>query len=66
MGPIPNFPITPWVGAFIIAEMYYFGPMSVPTGRSREKRYGFILTCMSTRTIHFDITSSLKTDSAII
>ena len=44
----------------------YFGPMLVKIGRRREKRWGVLFTCMSTRAIHIELASSLSTDSAIM
>lgn len=46
--------------------MDYFGPMWVTVGRRREKRWGVLFTCLTTRAIHLDTASSLTTDSAIM
>ncbi|CAG7734365.1 unnamed protein product [Allacma fusca] len=40
--------------------------MSVKVGRRTEKRYGLILTCLSTRAIHVELLDSMNTDSAIL
>ena len=42
-----------------------FGPFLVKRGRSQEKRYGCIFTCLVTRAIHIEVLSSLEADSFI-
>jgi transposase InsO family protein len=44
----------------------YFGPFDVTIGRRREKRYGALFTCMTTRAVHIEVAASLTTDSAIM
>ena len=44
----------------------YFGPLQIKIGRRREKRYGALFTCMTTRAIHIELANSLNTDSAIM
>ena len=43
----------------------YFGPIAVKRGRGREKRYGRLLTCLSSRAVHIEVVESLDTDSFI-
>ncbi|XP_074029501.1 uncharacterized protein [Leptinotarsa decemlineata] len=66
MGLIPDFRTVQQCRPFMITGMDYFGPMTVTIGRRKEKRYGVIFTCMSTRAIHLELASSLTTDSAIM
>ncbi|XP_058797666.1 uncharacterized protein LOC131667915 [Phymastichus coffea] len=44
----------------------YFGPMLVKIGRRREKRWGVLFTCMTTRAIHLELANSLSASSAIM
>ena len=44
----------------------YFGPMLVKVGRRREKRWGVIFTCLTTKAIHLEIAHLLNADSAIM
>lgn len=44
----------------------YFGPMEVTIRRRREKRWGVLFTCLTTRAIHLEIADRLNTDSAIM
>ncbi|KAK3735539.1 hypothetical protein QZH41_016119 [Actinostola sp. cb2023] len=44
----------------------YFGPIIVSHGRKREKRYGSLFTCLTTRAVHIEISHSLDTDSYLM
>ena len=41
----------------------YFGPIMVKQRRSELKRYGCIMTCMTTRAIHLEVAHDLTTSS---
>lgn len=44
----------------------YFGPMNVKIGRRREKRWGVLFTCLTTRAIHLELAHTLNASSAIM
>lgn len=44
----------------------YFGPITITIGRRTEKRWGVLLTCLTTRAIHLELAASLKPSSAIL
>ena len=43
----------------------YFGPIMVKHGRSKLKRYGCIMTCMTVRAVHLEVAPDLTTSSFI-
>ena len=49
--------------AFTNVGLDCFGPFLVKHGRKREKRYGCLFTCLSTRAIHVEVAHTLDTDS---
>ncbi|XP_076235104.1 uncharacterized protein LOC143179676 [Calliopsis andreniformis] len=51
---------------FTYCGIDYFGPMLVTIGRRREKRWGVLFTCLTTRAIHLELAASLTTDSMIM
>ena len=44
----------------------YFGPIVTRVGRRREKRYCLLVTCLSTRAVHLELSASLSTDSFLM
>nr|XP_037875890.1 uncharacterized protein LOC119630457 [Bombyx mori] len=51
---------------FTYVGLDYFGPYQVTTGRSTQKHYVAIFTCLTTRAVHLEPAESLSTDSAVI
>ena len=66
MAPLPSTRLTPFVRAFTVVGMDYFGPMTVAVGRRHEKRYGVLFTCLSTRAVHLEVAHALTTDACIM
>ena len=44
----------------------YFGPFLVPIRRSTQKRSGFLFPCLTTKTVHIEVVSSLDTSSCVM
>ena len=55
--------ITPHEPAFTSVGVDYFDPFAVKRGRGREKRYGCMFTCLTTRAVHIETADTLDTDS---
>ncbi|CAH8543715.1 unnamed protein product [Schistosoma margrebowiei] len=66
MAPLPACRVQPGWYSFSAVGVDYFGPLVVKRGRSLEKRYGCIFTCLQTRAVHIELTHSLNTDSFIM
>jgi transposase InsO family protein len=66
MGQLPAIRLQQCSRPFTITGLDYFGPLEVIVGRSRQKRYGALFTCLTTRAVHVEVAHSLDTDSAIM
>lgn len=66
MADLPAARLTPYSRAFTNTGIDYFGPLLVTIKRSVVKRYGVLMTCLTTRAIHIEIADSLDTDSCIM
>lgn len=52
--------------AFFSTGMDCFGPFLVKIGRRNEKRWGILFKCLTTRSVHIEILTSLDTDSFLM
>ncbi|XP_055914028.1 uncharacterized protein LOC129947476 [Eupeodes corollae] len=66
MAQLPPARIAPFCRPFSFVGVDYFGPMNVSILRRTEKRWGVLLTCLTTRAIHLEIAHSLSADSCIL
>ncbi|XP_058827942.1 uncharacterized protein LOC131687869 [Topomyia yanbarensis] len=66
MADLPYERLDVFARPFTHAGIDYFGPLEVVVGRRVEKRWGMLVTCMTTRAIHIEIVHTLNTDSCIM
>ena len=66
MGNLPPDRVTPGGPAFMSVGIDYFGPIAVKRGRGREKRYGCLFTCLSSRAVHIEVAESLDSGHGLI
>lgn len=52
--------------AFYSTGMDCFGPFWIKIGRRREKRWGILFKCLTTRAVHIDLLTSIDTDSFLM
>ncbi|GBP44003.1 hypothetical protein EVAR_27172_1 [Eumeta japonica] len=65
-GELPAERLTAHEPPFNCSAIDYFGPMIVTVGRRTEKRWGVLITCLTTRAVHLEIAASLTPSSAIL
>nr|XP_049467061.1 uncharacterized protein LOC125908380 [Anopheles coluzzii] len=66
MAPLPKERLTPFVRPFSYVGLDYFGPVLVKRGRSNEKRWIALFTCLTVRAIHLEVVHSLSTESCVL
>lgn len=66
MGNLPKARLGYGLRPFYYCGVDYFGPMMIKIGRRREKRWGVLFTCMTTRAVWIETAHSLSADSAIM
>ena len=65
-GPLPEARAAIGFRAFTYCGVDYFGPLEVVVGRRREKRWGALFTCLTTRAVHVEIAHSLTMESCMM
>jgi len=65
MANLPDDRLEADIPAFTQIGCDFFGHFDVVNGRRREKRYGVVFSCLSSRAIHIEMAYSLNTDSFI-
>ncbi|XP_046869028.1 uncharacterized protein LOC124461555 [Drosophila willistoni] len=63
MGDLPKQRLSPHTQPFTFTGVDCFGPFEVAVGPRHEKRWRVLFTCLTTRTVHLEIATSLSTDS---
>ncbi|XP_058816853.1 uncharacterized protein LOC131680147 [Topomyia yanbarensis] len=66
MADLPAARLDAFTRPFTHVGVDYFGPYEIVIGRRTEKRWGMLATCLTVRTIHIEVVSSLNTDSCIM
>lgn len=66
MGNLHKSRLQVFTRAFTFIGIDYFGPLNVAVGRQRQKRWGALITCLTTRGVHIEISHSLSTESCIM
>lgn len=66
MAPLPKARLSAFVRPFSYVGVDFFGPLLVVVGRRHEKRWGIIVTCLTTRAIHLELAASMNTSSCIL
>ncbi|XP_055844833.1 uncharacterized protein LOC129911149 [Episyrphus balteatus] len=66
MAQLPPARLASFCRPFSFVGVDYFGPMNVTIHRRTEKRWGVLLTCLTTRAVHLEVAHSLSSDSCIL
>lgn len=66
MAQLPIARLSSFTRPFTFIGIDYFGPMNVKVGRRIEKRWGMLITCLTVRAVHIEISHTLSTDSCLM
>lgn len=67
MAPLPSHRLRPFTRPFSGMGIEYFGPMTITMLRRPLKRWGVILTCLTTNwAVHIELTEILSTDTFLL
>ena len=65
MANLPKERLEAFVRVFTNVGLDCFGPFQVVIGRRSVKRYGLLITCLSTRAVHLEVLDTMDADSFI-
>lgn len=66
VGDLPKERLLAYQPPFTATAIDLFGPMHITIGRRREKRWGVLFTCLTTRAVHLELAASLSASSTIL
>ena len=67
MAPLPASRFKVNLPAFSYAAVDYFGPLTVKvTSRKTDKRWGCLMTCLTSRAVHLDVAGGLSTNQFLM
>ncbi|XP_065087100.1 uncharacterized protein LOC135708850 [Ochlerotatus camptorhynchus] len=66
MAPLPIERLSPHLRSFSYVGVDYFGPIEVIVGRSRQKRWVVLFTCLVVRAVHLEIAYDLSAASCLM
>lgn len=66
MASLPPARLATFTRPFSFIGIDYFGPLIVKVGRRSEKRWGVLITCLTIRAVHIEISHTLSTDSCLM
>ncbi|XP_058449275.1 uncharacterized protein LOC131429245 [Malaya genurostris] len=66
MAPLPSARLSSFERPFSYVGIDYFGPLLVTVGRSSQKRWVALFTCLTIRAVHLEVAHSLSTESCIL
>ncbi|XP_058828066.1 uncharacterized protein LOC131687975 [Topomyia yanbarensis] len=66
MGDLPKVRLAAFCRPFTFVGVDYFGPIMVALGRRSEKRWGVLVTCLTTRAVYIEVAHTLNADSCVM
>ncbi|XP_032785664.2 uncharacterized protein LOC116923312 [Daphnia magna] len=66
MASLPKERLVPSLRVFTNVGLDCFGPFQVVIGRRSVKRWGLLITCLSTRAVHLEVLDTMDADSFIM
>ncbi|XP_058827066.1 uncharacterized protein LOC131687047 [Topomyia yanbarensis] len=66
MGDLSKVRLAAFYRPFTFVGVDYFGPIMVALGRRSEKRWGLLVTCLTTRAVYIEVAHTLNADSCVM